>query len=61
MASYFLYDGMNHNKKLTLKKYPMVLVIDRSAHNHHISDIRLALAIILGWQSHGQRPKEVEK
>ena len=52
---------MNHNKKSTLKKYPMVLVIDRSAYNHHISAIRLALAIILGWQSHGRRPKEVEK
>jgi hypothetical protein len=32
----------------------MVLVIDRSAYNRHISDIRLALAIILGWQSHGR-------
>ncbi len=39
----------------------MVLVIDRSAYNRHISDSRLALAIILGWQSHGRRLKEVEK
>lgn len=39
----------------------MVLVIDSSAYNHHISDIRLDLAIILGWQSHGRRLKEVEK